>query len=190
MPESPLGAKELQSCPQFAVLTYLNPIQMTNNTTETLITTMVVLKRALSLIPTTRIAVMTRAIRNAGRLKPISTPKIVGAFSNSLACCTSTGDCAPITSVTLFRNDCVPGTRLGSAATAICRATIFSAVFNAVQWSYASHSGILILNMFSSSIKWFDQPDETVLAPIAYSSVRSQPMIQARSSPKVAYAYV
>ena len=42
------------------------------------------------------------------------------------------------------------------------RATIFSAVFNAVQWSYASHSGILILNMFNSSIKWFDQPDETV----------------------------
>src|ERR1039458_8686743 len=169
MPESPLGAKELQSCPQFAVLTYLNPIQMTNNTTHTLTTTMVALKRALSLIPTTRIAVITRAIRNAGRLNPTSTPKTVGAFSNSLACCTSTADCAPMISVTFRRNACVPGTRLRSAATAICRATIFSAVFSAVQWSYASPSGILILNMFNSSIKWVDQPDETVLAPIAYS---------------------
>ena len=28
-------------------------------------------------------------------------------------------------------------------------------------------------------MKWFDQPEETVLAPMAYSSVKSQPMIQA-----------
>ena len=35
-------------------------------------------------------------------------------------------------------------------------------------------------------MKWFDQPDETVLAPIAYSSVKSQPMIHAKSSPNVA----
>ena len=39
-------------------------------------------------------------------------------------------------------------------------------------------------------MKWFDQPDDTVLAPMAYSSVRSQPMIQAKISPSVAYAYV
>src|SRR5882762_10166295 len=31
--------------------------------------------------------------------------------------------------------------------------------------------------MFSNSMKWFDQPEETVLAPMAYSSVRSQPMM-------------
>ena len=37
-------------------------------------------------------------------------------------------------------------------------------------------------------MKWFDQPDETVLAPIAYSSVKSQPMIQAKSSPNVLVA--
>src|ERR1022692_500737 len=109
---------------------------MTNNTTHTLTTTMVALKRALSLIPTTRMAVITRAIRNAGRLNPTSTPKMVGAFNNSLARSASTADCAPMISVSFRRNACVPGTRLGSAATAICRATIFSAVFSAVQWSH------------------------------------------------------
>ena len=35
-------------------------------------------------------------------------------------------------------------------------------------------------------MKWFDQPDDTVLAPMAYSRVRSHPMIQANSSPSVA----
>ncbi len=35
-------------------------------------------------------------------------------------------------------------------------------------------------------MKWFDQPDETVLAPMAYSRVKSQPMIQAKISPRVA----
>ena len=40
--------------------------------------------------------------------------------------------------------------------------------------------------MFSSSTKLFDQPELTVLAPIAYSSVRSQPMIHAINSPSVA----
>ena len=108
---------------------------MTNNTTDTLTTTMVALKRALSLIPTTRMAVMSRAITNAGRLNPISTPKIVGAFSNSRARCASAADCAPMISLTFVRYACVPGTRLGSAACAICRATMFCAVFNAVQWS-------------------------------------------------------
>ena len=35
-----------------------------------------------------------------------------------------------------------------------------------------------------------DQPTAIVDAPSAYSSIRSQPMIQANSSPSVAYAYV
>ena len=38
----------------------------------------------------------------------------------------------------------------------------------------------------NSSTRWRDQLTETVAAPIAYSSTRSQPMIQATSSPKVA----
>ncbi len=37
--------------------------------------TMVALKRALSLMPTTRIAVITSAIMKAGTLTPISYPK-------------------------------------------------------------------------------------------------------------------
>ena len=38
----------------------------------------------------------------------------------------------------------------------------------------------LMWKIFSSSMKWFDQPEDTVLAPMAYSSVRSQPMIHAK----------
>ncbi len=44
--------------------------------------------------------------------------------------------------------------------------------------------------IFRNSTKLFDHPELTVLAPIAYSRVRSQPMIQAKISPNVAYAYV
>src|ERR1700694_5882458 len=91
---------------------------------------------------------------------------------------------------TLSKKAWVPGCKAASEACAIWRATIFVAVLNPVQWSYASHKGILILKIFSNSMKWLDQPDETVLAPMAYSSVRSQPMIQAKSSPSVAEAYV
>ena len=35
-----------------------------------------------------------------------------------------------------------------------------------------------------------DQPTPTVAAPMAYSRIRSQPMIHATTSPSVAYAYV
>src|SRR5205823_3216702 len=75
IPEMPYGAKLGQLCPQLEKLTYLNPSPITKSTTETLITTMPELKRALSLIPTARIAVMTRAIKKAGTLTPISIPK-------------------------------------------------------------------------------------------------------------------
>ena len=137
-------------------------------------------------MPITRIAVITNAIRNAGRLNPNSIPKIFGAPTKSWARWTNSGECVPMMAVTLSRNACVPGTNDGSEACAIWRATAFSAVPKAVQWSYASHSGILMWNMFRSSMKWFDQPDETVLAPIAYSRVRSHPIIQAKNSPSVA----
>ena len=79
IPEKPYGAKLCQSLPQFEKFTYLMPRMMTNSTTDNLIATIVALKRALSLMPTTRIQVMIRAITNAGRLKPISTPKMLGA---------------------------------------------------------------------------------------------------------------
>src|SRR5208337_3427294 len=68
MPEKPMGAKACQSCPQFDGLTYRMPRMMTNNTTETLMATMVALKRALSLMPITRTVVMMQAIINAGTL--------------------------------------------------------------------------------------------------------------------------
>src|SRR5438105_8219622 len=49
MPEKPNGAKLCQSEPQLLELTYRKPSAITKSTTETLITTMVVLNRALSL---------------------------------------------------------------------------------------------------------------------------------------------
>ena len=96
---------------------------------------MVELKRALSLMPMARIAVITRAITKAGMFQPSSTPKILGASSNLCALSTSCGDCAAMISVTLLRNAWVPGRREESEAWAICRATIFSAARNPVQWS-------------------------------------------------------
>ena len=90
-----MGAKDVQSAPQLLVVTYRKPRPMTNSTTATLMTTMVALKRALSLMPMTRMAVMTSAMMKAGRLKPISTPKIVGAFSSSCARCTSSATARP-----------------------------------------------------------------------------------------------
>ncbi len=79
-------------CPQFAVEMYREPNPITNSTTETLITTIVALKLALSLIPMQRMNVITSAITNAGRLNPISAPKILGAAIRSCARCTNSGD--------------------------------------------------------------------------------------------------
>src|SRR3954469_16839149 len=186
MPAAPYGAKECQSVPQLLKFTYLKPRPMTNRTTATLMTTMVELNRALSLIPTARIAVMTSAKKKAGRLKHISWPKIGGAFKSVCACCSSSGDCTDIMSATLARYGCVPTTRDGSDAEAFWRAITFSAMRRPVQWSYASHRGILRWRTSKISTKLFDHPDETVLAPMAYSSVRSHPMIQANISPIVA----
>ena len=56
---------------------------MTKSTTATLMVTMVALKRALSLMPITRIAVITSAMMKAGRLTPISYPKRCGASEQS-----------------------------------------------------------------------------------------------------------
>ena len=133
MPENPKGANDAQSCPQLSVFTYRMPTVMTNSTTATLMITIVALNRALSRIPLTRMAVISSAMTNAGRLKPNSNPMILGASRSSLARCTSCGDFAPTISATLLRNADVPGTRLGSAACASCLAMMFSAVRNAVQ---------------------------------------------------------
>src|SRR6267154_3128264 len=54
----------------------------------------------------------------------------------------------------------------------------------------ASCAGNVMPKLLSSETKWPDQPTPTVAAPAAYSSTRSQPMIQAASSPMVAYEYV
>ena len=137
-------------------------------------------------MPLARIPVITRAINNAGKLKPNSHPKIRGAFNNSCARWASSGGCAATIAATLSMNTCVPGTREASEVCAICRAIVIWAERNAVQWSYASQSGIFRWKMFRSSMKWFDQPEDTVLAPMAYSRVKSQPMIQAKISPSVA----
>ena len=61
------------------------PRRITNSTTATLMITIVELKVALSLMPTTRMAVITSAMQNAGRLNPISTPNRCGALTRSCA---------------------------------------------------------------------------------------------------------
>ena len=91
------------------------------------------LNLALSLIPMTRIVVITSAMMKAGRFNPISTPNQRGAPSRSCARCNNSGDCALTIALTLSRNVCVPGTKEESVASAIWRATVFSSVFSAVQ---------------------------------------------------------
>src|SRR5690242_1423776 len=51
-------------------------------------------------------------------------------------------------------------------------------------------AGRLTPKFLSKATKYDDHPAPTVDAPIAYSSTRSQPMIQAMNSPIVAYEYV
>src|SRR5213082_431400 len=77
-----------------------------------------------------------------------------------------------------------PGCAHPTAWAATC-AVVHSWVGGAVRLA-----GIRTPNRPSSDTKWPDQPTPTVAAPAAYSSTRSQPMIQAASSPMVAYEYV
>ena len=84
IPEKPKGAKVDQLDPQLAGLDVHAPSPITNSTTATLMVTMVALKRALSWMPPDRMAVITRAISSAGRLKPNSNPKMRGAPSRSV----------------------------------------------------------------------------------------------------------
>src|SRR5437667_493617 len=65
----------------------------------------------------------------------------------------------------------------------------FAAVHHVVG-AAVSPAGSLRPKLPSRLTKWPDQPTPTVAAPAAYSSTRSQPMIQATSSPMVAYEYV
>src|SRR5450432_348628 len=51
-------------------------------------------------------------------------------------------------------------------------------------------AGRLMPKVWSSETTYADQLMETVEEPTAYSSTRSQPMIQAIHSPSVVYAYV
>ena len=59
-------------------------------------------------------------------------------------------------------------------------------VLMAVARSVVSHGGITSPKPFSSSTKYPDQDTATATLPIAYSMMRSQPMIQATNSPSVA----
>src|ERR1041385_5286632 len=53
-----------------------------------------------------------------------------------------------------------------------------------------NETGRWMPKFWSRATKYEDHPAPTVDAPIAYSSTRSQPMIQAMNSPMVAYEYV
>jgi hypothetical protein len=62
----------------------------------------------------------------------------------------------------------------------------FSAVHQAVG-ALVRLAGRWIPKLLKRLTRWPDQPTPTVAAPAAYSSTRSHPMIQAISSPMVAY---
>src|SRR5437660_11097217 len=78
--------------------------------------------------------------------------------------------------------------RPGWAHPTTCAATCV-AVHNCVGGAVRL-AGMWTPNRPSRDTKWPDQPTPTVAAPAAYSTTRSQPMIQAASSPMVAYEYV
>ena len=59
-------------------------------------------------------------------------------------------------------------------------------VREAVTRSVRSHAGISMPKPRSSSTKYPDQETATATLPIAYSMMRSHPMIQAMNSPSVA----
>src|SRR5262245_5474507 len=63
-------------------------------------------------------------------------------------------------------------------------------VREAVTRSVRSQAGIWMPNPLRSSTKYPDHDTATATLPIAYSMMRSQPMIQAMNSPSVAYEYV
>jgi hypothetical protein len=142
-----------------------------------------------SLIPITRIVVITSAIRNAGRLNPISRPKMCGAFSSACACASSSGRRMRLHRIQRLTE------RLRSRHQLRIRRQHHLPRHASVATSTPS-SGRRPATAETSDgrsqklNKVFDQPELTVLAPIAYSSVRSQPMIHANNSPSVAYAYV
>jgi hypothetical protein len=51
-----------------------------------------------------------------------------------------------------------------------------------------SHAGTVMPKWLTSSRKYPDHPMATPMLPTAYSTIRSQPMIQATNSPSDAYA--
>src|SRR4051812_20682334 len=65
-------------------------------------------------------------------------------------------------------------------------------------WYFTSTLPVVVVNAGGNTnpsccirlLKYPAQPEATVDAPNAYSSVRSQPMIHATNSPRVAYPYV
>ena len=111
-----------------------NAIPITNNTTATLMTTMVELKRALS-NPDDQDGGDQQSDAERREVEADFDAEHRGRVQQLVARCASSGDFAAAIAPTLSRNADVPGTRLGSEACAICRATMFSAVRNPVQWS-------------------------------------------------------
>src|SRR5690242_6614705 len=59
-------------------------------------------------------------------------------------------------------------------------------------WSPNIHAGGFACHgaEVTTTFKYWDQPDATVAAPSASSRIKSQPMIQATSSPRLAYENV
>src|SRR3954466_962928 len=124
-PPTPSGANGLRLPPSKTVTATTTK----NASTASLTKTIIVLKRALSRMPTQSTAVIASTMKTAGRLNEPPSP--------------------------------------GGAA---------------------SESGSVNPNSESArSLKYWPQPTATAATDTAYSRIRSQPMIQAASSPRVAY---
>ena len=100
---------------------------MTKRTTATLMVTIVALKRALSLMPITRIAVITSAIKKAGTLSRFHIRKDAARSAVRALAAATRAIARLMIADTFCRKAWVPGTSVESDASAIWRATMFSA---------------------------------------------------------------
>jgi len=134
-PAESVGAKLCQSVPQLEACTYLLPRASTKSTTETLITTMVELKRALSLIPMARIAVMTSAIMKAGKFEANFHAENFWRVYQVVSALHQLREWAAVKSITRSRKALRSRHQCRIGSLRHLARHIFSAVSRAVQWS-------------------------------------------------------
>ncbi len=147
---------------QLAAFTNMNPIATNNTMTDTLVITIILLKLADSLIPTTRRAERRATMNMAGRLRI----QVTWGSASTL----------------------IPeAASVWAKASVICFHPISGTLTSTDPVAPVNCGGIIILRSFRKLTTYPDHPTDTVDAANRYSSIRSHPIIQARNSPRVAY---